>query len=283
MNRLLMPILDHLLEKRGFDFSGYRVSMLERRISRRLSATQCKDFQSYLTYLRHSSEEFDMLLDVLTIRVSSFFRDPLTFEFLAERILPSIIDEKIRLKDNSLRIWSAGCAAGEEPYSVAILAHELLQKEKLAMNLHLFATDIDANVLKEAEKAVYKASSLENIRHIYLTRYFTQKGQTFQLLPEIRKLVSFSQYDMLDKKRGVPAASIFGNFDLVLCRNLLIYFNTNYQKTILAKLHHAIARNGVLILGQAEAPDLQYRHCFSRAVDFSPIYRKCQEKITNEA
>ena len=283
VNNVLIPILNFLLEKRGFDFSGYHGAMLERRIGRRLAATRCKDFQSYLSYLMNSTEEFDALLDVLTINVSSFFRDPLTFELLADRVLPTIMQNKNRLKEDSIRVWSAGCAMGEEPYSVAILINELLQKENLKMNLHIFATDIDAKALDEAQKAVYKISSLENIKYRHLIRYFTQTGQTFQLLPEISELVTFSQYDMLDKKHRVPPASIFGNFDLVLCRNLLIYFNAAYQRTIFAKLHHALAQNGFLILGESEVPDIEYQCCFSRVVDFSPIYKKRQEIITHAA
>ena len=282
INNLLLPILDYLMEKRGFDFSGYRGAMLERRISRRLAATHCKDFQSYLTYLQTKPTELDMLLNAITINVSSFFRDPLTFELLADRIIPGILESKSRLNDNSIRVWSAGCARGEEPYSVAIIIHELLQKENLKITPHIFATDIDAKALKEAEKAVYSFPSLENTRHRHLTRYFTQTGQSFQLHPEISTMVTFTQYDILDKKRRVPPASIFGNFDLILCRNLLIYFNMDYQKIIFTKLHHALAQNGILILGQAEAPGPKHQHFFSRIVDFSPIYRKCQEKIINE-
>ncbi|PKL38233.1 MAG: chemotaxis protein CheR [Candidatus Riflebacteria bacterium HGW-Riflebacteria-1] len=282
VNNLLLPILDYLMEKRGFDFSGYRAAMLERRISRRLAATRCKDFHRYLTFLQNNPAELDMLLDAITINVSSFFRDPLTFELLADRIIPSILESKFRLKDDSIRIWSAGCAMGEEPYSLAIIIHELLQKEKLRITPHIFATDIDAKALKEAEKAVYKTSSLENIKQRQITRYFTQASQAFQLLPEIINMVTFSQYDMLDQKRRVPPASIFGNFDLILCRNLLIYFNTDYQKTIFTKLHHALAQNGILILGQAEAPGPKHQHFFSRIIDFSPIYRKRQENISHE-
>lgn len=276
----LKPILDYLMEKRGFDFSGYHPAMLARRIGHRVTDLNCKDFNAYLFQVKNNPAEMDRLLDVITINVSRFFRDTLTFELMADRILPAIVLEKARRQDPSLRIWSAGCAMGEEPYSVAILIHELLRKEGLMMNLHMFATDIDAKILGGAEKAVYPLSSVENIKYRLLTRYFTPAGDCFRLAPEIRDQVNFSLYDMLDKKHMVPPESIFGNFDLVLCRNLLIYFNTDYQDTLFAKLHHALAPNGILILGEAEAPTLKYRHYFSRITDFGPIYRKKQEKVT---
>jgi chemotaxis protein methyltransferase CheR len=272
--RGLAPILDYLLEKRGFDFSGYYPAMLERRIGQRLTATSSKDFGDYLGNLQRNAAELDRLLDVLTINVSRFFRDTLTFELIADRILPAMVQEKTRAQDLSLRVWSAGCAKGEEPYSLAILIHELLEREGVAMNLHLFATDIDCGALADAGKAVYAPASVENIKHRLLTKYFTPDGASFRLTPEIKNRVTFSLYDMLDKKHGVPPESVFGNFDLVLCRNLLIYFNIEYQETIFAKLHRALAENGCLILGEAEAPTMAYQRHFSRVFDFSPIYRK---------
>ena len=272
----LKPILDYLMKKRGFDFSGYHPAMLERRISQQLTAIACEDFNEYLSCLQKTPAELDNLLDVITINVSRFFRDTLTFELIADRILPTIILEKARLGDHSLRIWSAGCARGEEPYSLAILIHELLEKEKIAMNLHLFATDIDCGALADAGKALYPPSSIENIKHRLLTKYFTSEGTCFRLIPAIKKRVTFSLYDMLDKKHSVPPESVFGNFDLVLCRNLLIYFNIKYQETIFTKLYHSLSQNGILVLGEAEEPAMAYRRHFSRVVDFSPIYRKRQ-------
>lgn len=270
----LQPILDYLLEERGVDFSGCRPAMLERRISQRLSATPCRDYTEYLAVIKNSSAEIDKLLSTITINVSRFFRDPLTFELLVSRILPAIIQEKARSNDRSLRIWSAGCATGEEPYSVAILISELLEKENLTMNLHIFATDIDALVLTDAVKATYSRESIANVQYHLVGKYFSPVGESFRLMPIISDQVSFSHYDMLDKKHRVPPASIFGGFDLVLCRNLLIYFNSDYQETIFTKLHHAMATKGYLVLGQAEAPPLTYQKHFSRLLDFSPIYRK---------
>ncbi|MDK9707162.1 MAG: protein-glutamate O-methyltransferase CheR [Desulforhopalus sp.] len=270
----LLPILEYLLEQRGLDFSGCRPAMLERRISLRLSATLCRDYAEYLVFIKNSSEEADKLLSAITINVSRFFRDPLTFELLAGRILPAIIQEKIRDQDRSLRIWSAGCATGEEPYSVAILINELLEKDQLAMNLHIFATDIDERILADATRATYSRDSIGNVQTRLIDKYFSPAGENFSIVPSIKNQVSFSSYDMLDKKHRVPPASIFGGFDLVLCRNLLIYFNSDYQEIIFAKLHNALAAKGYLVLGDTEAPSIAYQKHFSRLLNFSPIYRK---------
>lgn len=273
-DKTLAPILAHLEEQRGFDFSGCHADMLARRIGGRLAATACKDFHEYLACLHRDAAELDRLIDAVTINVSRFFRDTLTFELLADRILTDIVRKKAQTLDRSLRVWSAGCARGEEAYSVAILLQEVLAKEEIALTLHLFATDIDQKALQEARKALYPLSSVEHMKHRLLTRYFTPEGTSFRLVPEIRERVAFSLFDMLDKKRGVPPESVFGAFDLVLCRNLLIYFNPDYQETIFEKLYHALAKNGILILGEAEAPTTKYQRHFSRVFDFSPIYRK---------
>ncbi len=270
----LAPLLDFLVEKRGFDLTGYHRDMLVRRISRRLAATACSDLSDYLAYLHRDADELDRLIDAITISVSRFFRDSLTFELIADRILPDLVGKKAAMAHPELRIWSAGCARGEEPYSVAILIHALLEKEGRKMDLHLFATDIDTGVLQDAREALYALSSVEDMKHRLLLKYFRPEGTSFRLIPEIRAKVHFSRYDMLDKKRGVPPESVFGGFDLVLCRNLLIYFNPDYQVRIFEKLHHALADNGYLILGQVETLPLRLRHLFKQVFEFSPIYRK---------
>ena len=298
----LKPILDYLMEKRGFDFSGYYPAMLARRITQRLTATSSANFRDYLSFLQKNPNELDLLIDVITINVSRFFRDTLTFELIADRILPVIIQEKDRSQDHSLRIWSAGCAKGEEPYSLAILIHELLEKtgghckkrgnpcrsdQGLSteyqygkplpfppFSVHIFATDIDVGALKDAGKACYPLTSVDNIKHRFLAKYFAPEGTSFRLIPEIRDMVTFTPYDMLDKKHGVPPESVFGAFDLVLCRNLLIYFNSEYQETIFTKLYNSLAKNGILILGEAETPPMAYQRHFRRVFDFSPIYQK---------
>jgi chemotaxis protein methyltransferase CheR len=157
---------------------------------------------------------------------------------------------------------------------MAILMHELLEKEGHKMDLHLFATDIDAQSLEDAGEALYSLPQVENMKHRLLMKYFTPAGASFRLIPEIRKMVTFSSYDMLDKKHSVPQESIFGNFDMVLCRNLLIYFNADFQEIIFAKLYRALSQNGYLILGEAETPPMTMRHHFTRVFDSSPIYRK---------
>lgn len=143
----LKNILSFLRENRGFDFSGYRTSMLNRRIQKRISATKSADINKYEEYLKQNNSELDKLIDVLTINVSRFFRATFAFEYFADHLLPKLISGKKFSNDHSLRVWSAGCAAGEEPYSIAILIKEIVEKEKLKLCTTIIATDIDKKIL----------------------------------------------------------------------------------------------------------------------------------------
>jgi len=274
MNNDLKRILNYLKEKRSFDFSGYRTSMVERRVKHRFPSIKCKSYHAYFHYLQENPDELDNLLDVLTINVSRFFRDTLAFEYIVDRVLPAIIHPKKGTTDRSLRIWSAGCAMGEEPYSIAILIHEFLEKESLDFQVNIFATDIDGKILKKAQKATYPFESIKNVKYRLLKKYFTAKGKSFQLIPKIRDLVSFSAYDLLDKKSYAPPESIFGSFDMVLCRNVLIYFNMEYQDLIFDKLYRSLAKNGYLVLGEAEIPPIKDQRRFKKVNECCHIYQK---------
>lgn len=274
MNHDLKLILNYLNEKRGFDFSGYLSSMVERRIKQRLPAVRCKDYIEYLNYIQKHADELDNLVDVLTINVSRFFRDTLTFEYIADRILPVIISEKIKINNHSFRVWSAGCSYGEEPYSVAILINEMMKKENLKLNLNIFATDIDEGAIKKAKEATYPFESIKNVKYGLLKEYFIMEGEFHRLSPAVKELVAFSAYDILDAKSYVPPESVFGDFDLVLCRNLLIYFEPRYQDLIFDKLYRAVVKGGYLVLGEAETLPMKYKSYFRAANDCCRIYQR---------
>ena len=274
MSKDLALILNYLNKKRGFNFSGYRTSMLERRVRQRFPSTKCKNYNDYFHFLRENSDELDNLIDMLTINVSRFFRDTLTFEYIAGRILPAIVYEKKATMDRSLRIWSAGCSMGEEPYSVAILINELFKKEDLKLDVNIFATDIDGKILKKAQKAAYPFESIENVKYRLLKKYFVSGKNSLQLISEIRDLVSFSSYDILDRKSYAPPESVFGGFDMVFCRNVLIYFNMEYQDLIFDKLYRSLTQHGYLVLGKAEVPSVKYKRRFKKVNECCHIYQK---------
>ncbi len=274
MENTLKLILEYLNAKRGFDFSGYRPSMVKRRVRQRFPFTKCRNFSDYFHYLWNNPDELDNLLDVLTINVSRFFRDTLTFEYIADRILPAVAYQKIKSNDHSLRVWSNGCSMGEEPYSIAILINEFLEKENLDFDVNIFATDIDGKILQKAKKATYVFDSIKSTKYRLLKKYFLSRQNLFQLMPAITDMVSFSIYDILDKKSYAPPESVFGGFDVVLCRNVLIYFNTEYQDRIFDKLYRALSKHGYLVLGEVEIPSAKYKRFFKRVNECCHIYQK---------
>ena len=274
MNKDLERIVNYLTEKSGFDFSGYRPAMVERRINHRLIATKSVNFHEYQHYLEKYPAEIENLLNVLTINVSRFFRDTLTFEYIAKIILPAIVSNKRQTHNNSLRIWSVACASGEEPYSIAILINEMLKKKDITLDLNIFATDIDDRALRRAQEGVYSFDQVADIKYGLLKKYFTIKDDSFVVIPKIKKLVNFSTYDILDKRRYVPPESVFGNFDIVFCRNILIYFQIEYQDIIFDKLYRSLAGNGYLVLGTSEVPIAQYRKRFRRVNECCHIYQE---------
>ena len=270
----LQNIINFLHVNRGLDFSGYRTAMLNRRIRKRVLATNLTNLNEYKNYLEQNNSELDMLIDVLTINVSRFFRDTFSFEYFASMILPKLIIEKKNSKDRSVRIWSAGCASGEEPYSIAMLIKEIFKNEKLKLNTTIFATDIDKKVLEFANEGVYSSESIKNIRHSLLDKYFLTIGKVFKLRSSIKKMVQFSEFDMINTKSIVPPESIYGDFDIVLCRNLLIYFESDFQEVIFNKLYQSLNINGVLFLGDAEIPLGKYKNKFTKISKYHKIYRK---------
>ncbi len=270
----LKSILNLLEEQRGFDFSGYRNTMLERRIQKRIFASKCEDIDEYHEYLKIHSDELDMLIDVFTINVSRFFRNSLPWEYIRKIMIPDLFYTKSTHSDTNIRIWSAGCSFGEEAYSSAIIFNELFLQEKTSYTLNIFATDIDKKALKRANQGIYSFDSVKKVKYGIYKKYFTRENDKYILAPEIKKMVQFSFYDLLDKKHSAPPDSIYGGFDIVFCRNVLIYFNLDYQKIIFNKLYNSLNPNGYLVLGEAEVPLAKFAHKFRKVNGYCKIYRK---------
>lgn len=266
-------IIKYLIKHRGVDFSGYSLSTIENQLGQRLNNTNNETIPEYLEYIKSHPDELNYLIDVLIVNVSSFFRDPLVFNYISSKILPRLLLEKKASQNPSLRIWSAGCAAGEEPYSLAMEISMLVKDITTNITVDIFATDIDKGSIDKARKSVYKKESLNNVRHEYL-KHFIQKSDTFSLKHDIKQLVDFSNYDLLDKNTFSPPESLYGGFDIILCRNVLIYYNTEYQNRILTKLFRSLNENGYLVLGETEVPTRRFHDSFNRVTDCCHIYMK---------
>ena len=239
----LEALLIFLRDNRGFDFTGYKRSTLERRIQKHLKMRNIDSYEAYQEYLEVHPEEFNFLFNSILINVTSFFRDKPAWDFVAEQIIPKILASK--RENEQIRIWSAGCASGEEPYSLAMLLAEALGKQDFQRRVKIYATDIDEEALMEARRACYSAESIKDIDPVLSEKYFQKDKDLYQFDAELRRKVIFGSLDLV---KDSPISRI----DLLSCRNTLMYFNTETQIQILNRFRFALRDTGFLFLGKAE-------------------------------
>jgi chemotaxis methyl-accepting protein methylase len=267
----IILILDRVY---GRDISLYDESFLMKSIGRRLAETGITTIEAYGRVLSESSPEAQAFLQSLNINYSEFFRNPLSFALLEQVILPGLAAQKENKGRPEIRIWSAACAAGQEAYSIAILLDELAAARSNAMSFRLFATDISENDLALAKKGVFDDAAVQNVRMKHLRRYFIRTGDTYTAVPALRDRIDFSAYDLLEEGSTCPAVSIYGDFDLVICSNLLFYYRVDIRQRILNKIYHCLSADGYLVTGEAER-EMVAKMAGFRAVDpFAPVFQK---------
>ena len=272
----MKPLLEILCKYHGLKVPTALVEPFGHKILSRMSAIGITDLQTYIDRVRSDRNERQKIIGFVTINVSRFFRNPLVFEILYRIILPDILRKKEADRSAVVNVWSAGCAKGEEPYSLAILFKALMAQMGVRFDVQIFATDINRDILTEAEKASYGADQVKNVKYGWLKKYFSRQKDQFWLNGEIREPVYLSYYDMTDTRTFVPPESVFGNFDLVLCRNLLIYYSLAYQHVIFDKLYRSLADGGCLVLGSAESLPAAFKGQFSQQDLHSRIFIKQQ-------
>jgi two-component system CheB/CheR fusion protein len=239
-----ITLLDFLKRNRGFDFSGYKSASLMRRIQKRMQMIEVASYADYIDFLEVHPEEFTHLFNTILINVTSFFRDPLTWEYLSAEIVPKILEGK--RTDESLRAWSTGCASGEEAYSVAMILAEVMGEKEFSERVKIYATDVDEEALAKARLAQYTAKDLEAVPAALREKYFTPNGGgLYSFHKDLRKCVIFGRNDLI---QDAPISRI----DLLVCRNTLMYFNAETQAKVLARFHFALRDSGYLFLGKAE-------------------------------
>ena len=284
-------ILKTLHARLGVDFSLYRESTIRRRMTRRMAATHSADYRAYFTTLEKNPEECGRLAGDFAIRVSRFFRNQPLFDALSEEVFPALLREKEKQGDNTLRIWCAGCACGEEVYSVAITLAECLSRMGKSLDeysVSIFGTDIDDEALHRAMQGEYSAEPFREARQPIIDTYFELAEQTGarsseyrtgkmpvrRVVDSMRSLAHFCKHDLASETKKSPPAGIVANYDLILCRNVLIYFSKCLQIRAFSNLVSSLNPGGYLILGKAESiPDALESVLIARNSS-KKIYRK---------
>jgi two-component system CheB/CheR fusion protein len=250
-------LLHYLRQNRGFDFTGYKRPSLISRVARRMEVVGLEEYGDYQDYLEVHPDEFAHLFNTILINVTAFFRDPGAWDCLATEVIPSIVE---RSGDEVIRVWSAGCASGEEPYTLALLFAEALGLEAAQRRLKIYATDVDETALTRARQAVYSRDAVKPIPPPMRDKYFEETGVGYALRGDLRRTVIFGRHDLI---QDAPV----GRLDLLVCRNTLIYFNAETQQHIVARFHFALKDEGLLFLGRAEMLQTRSELFIPRALD----------------
>jgi two-component system CheB/CheR fusion protein len=243
VNDAFTALLEYLKRSRGFDFTGYKPTSLERRICKRMEAVNVESFEDYVDYLEVHPDEFVHLFNTILINVTSFFRDPPAWDYLAREVLPRLLAE--RPSGEPIRVWSAGCASGQEAYTLAILLAEALGTEAFRERVKIYGTDVDLDALNQARHASYSAREVEDVPPELLAKYFEPAGDRYLFLKDLRRGVIFGRHDLI---QDAPISRL----DLLVCRNTLMYFNAETQARVLNRFHFAVNDGGCLFLGKAE-------------------------------
>ena len=256
----LRQLLEFLKRSRGFDFTGYKRSSLERRFRKRMEVVEVDSYGSYLDFLEVHPDEFAELFNTILINVTALFRDPAPWKYLDEHVLPKLLED---VGDaGEIRIWSAGCASGEEAYSIAMLLVRHLGEAAFRDRVKIYATDVDEDALNTARQAQYAPKEIQGVPQDLLERCFERTNQHFAFRKDLRRSLIFGRNDLV---QDAPISRI----DLLLCRNVLMYFTAETQARILGRFNFALSDQGYLFLGKSEM-------LLTHGDLFRPVELKCR-------
>ncbi len=283
----LLLLLDKIFFEKGYDFRGYKKTSLKRRIKRRMHLNNIETYEKYMEILDSQPSEHQRLFDDLTIKVTGFFRDNHPFYVIRNKIIPDIINNPhsppftspipslVRRGErggkgglnNEIRIWCPGCATGEEPYSIGMLLSDVLKDDISRFNIKIFGTDISETALESARLGIYGSSAFKDMKEEYRIRHFFPMDSRYRIKYSVRQLVRYGIHNLA---RHTPISHI----DLLLCRNVLIYFDRGLQEKVLRDFYYALKPNGYLILGKSEVIISEFRDAFMEIDREARIYQK---------
>jgi two-component system CheB/CheR fusion protein len=264
----LEGLLEFIRTRRGFDFTGYKRPSLQRRIAKRMEAVEISGFGAYQQYLEDHQDEFVELFDTIMINVTSFYRDPETWEYLAREIVPKIVFDKVAVEP--IRVWSTGCATGEEAYTIGMVLAEELGEEAFRDRVKIYATDVDEDALSFGRLATYSRKQLEPVSQALRTKYFEPGDSGFAFRKDLRRSFIFGRNDLV---QDPP----IGRIDLLISRNTLMYFKPETQGKVLSNFYFALNDSGYLLLGKSEV-------LLTRSSLFAPtdLKRRVFEKVPQQ-
>ena len=272
MNTKLKTIPQLILQAQGVDLSKYNDVFLNKSVLNRMKDTYCNSELEYTNFMEKSSIESEIFLNTIQISYSEFFRNSLTYSVLEKIIIPSIAMKTATRKGKEIRIWSAACAGGQETYSLAMLIHEFSNCHEGKINFRIFATDQSEKQIQDAQMGQYTESELKYLSLKRVKQWFSKSGEKYTVKPELKENIDFSVFDLLNEQYSCPPTSIFGNFDLIVCANLLFYYKPEYQKKIIQKSSNCLISNGYLMTGETER-DILIQSGFHEVFPLTAIFK----------
>ncbi len=263
-------ILDKIQRNKGADFSHYRTGTLKRRIDSRLRQAGCKDYSDYIIYLNKNPEEYDNLISAITINVTEFFRNPETFDVLKNKVIPEIVRVKRGQSKKVIRAWSAGTSNGEEAYSLAILFLEILQENIADFNIVVYGTDVDPVCIEKGKAGIYTTGNTKEINKERLGKYFDKRGENYEVNDSVKKLTRFMAHNLVSDE-------FMKHLDLILCRNVVIYFTKPLQEMVYNNFSRVLNKEGFLVLGKVESLWGFAQKDFKALDNRERIYRKVKK------
>ncbi len=235
----------------GLFFPENKKYLLETRLGQRISALQLKNYTEYIELLKNGAmhKEFPVLINSITINETYFFRNEPQLEVLEKELLPAVVSVKLKMNHPKVKIWSAGCSSGEEPYTFAMIIHEKIQPRFPGIQFEIWGTDINTNVLHKAKQGEFRQYSIRKVPSVYMRKYFSKEGDRYRLQSPIKEMVIFKHLNLFDKSR----MNSMRNFDIIFCENVLIYFDKDAKIQVITSLYDALNRGGYLLLGYSEA------------------------------
>jgi len=245
-------IRDFIYDKSGMYFPDSKKYLLDDRISKRMSVLDFDKFDKYFYYIKYDSSreaELTKLFDEVTINETSFYRNLPQITALQKSILPELIEAKKAAGSKSLKIWSAACSSGEEPYTIAIVLREILGITFSTWDIDIIATDISSAIIDKAKEGKFNKNALRNTPQGIIDKYFTERNGSYYINLDIKKRVNFQNLNLVDRMK----MRMIRNVDVVFCRNVLIYFDLQSKKRVVSSLYNSLANNGYLFIGHSES------------------------------
>jgi chemotaxis protein methyltransferase CheR len=243
-------IRDLVYQHSGLHFNQDSKYLLERRLGKRLQALQLKSYKDYYYYLRYNKnkdQEFTEVINTLTTNETYFFREDFQLKTFTREILPEIREKKEKKGERNIRIWSAGCSSGEEPYTIAMLMLDMPMFND--WQIDIVGTDISQRVLQVARKGIYGQSSFRSTDPLYQKRFFTEVDGKYRICDRVKNHISISHLNLFD----LPRVALLGKFDIIFCRNVIIYFDLAAKKKVIESFYSRLKPEGFLLLGHSES------------------------------